>query len=621
MKFANPELFWLLLLLPLLIGFYIWSFKHKRILIEKFVAPLLKDRLLLGVSLTRQRLKVVMLIVAVVLLVLSATRPKWGYHWEDVKRRGVDIMIALDLSTSMLAQDITPNRLERAKRKITDLLQLAQGDRIGLVAFAGVSFLQVPLTLDYGAVQIFLNDLDTELIPVPGTAIADAISQAVRAFDKGDKKSRVLILITDGEDHMGDPLGAAKKAEEEGVKIYTIGIGQEGGAPIPDPEHGGFKKNAQGEMILTKIDEEVLQKIALTTNGSYVRSVTGDLDLEKIYGDIHKSVEEKELKSGKQKRYEERFQWPLLIAILLLMLELIFSEKRGARLKLWPLRGSLGLVIAAACFLVSASSANASLLGGKAQDGETNYKMKKYQEALQDYTDAQIDSPKDDRIKYNMANSYYKMEQYEEASKLYESLAKSQDIKIAEKSLYNLGNTAYHQGKLKEAVDYYQEALKLDPQDEAAKHNLEFVRKEIKRRLEENQKQQQQQQQQQQNNQQCDNPSAGSEQKDQKQNEQKGEQKGEQKDQQQAQALAPTPTPALAPGPTPTPAAVAAEKKDEKREGKQANKGAMAKKEGTPSPEDVAEAMRWLSNLEENKKKYIKKQIPNSKRYQVEKDW
>jgi len=261
---------------------------------------------------------------------LSLTQPRWGYHWEDLHQRGVDVIVALDVSSSMLAEDIKPNRLERAKRKISDLLDMMEGDRIGLVAFAGTSFVQCPLTLDYGAARIFLSAIDTQLIPVQGTAIGNAIKTSVKAFRTQEKKSKALILITDGEDQTGKALAAAKSAGEQGVKIYTIGIGGEIGAPLPDLSgNGGFRKNQQGEVILSKLDETTLQKIALETGGSYVRSVTGDIDLKTIYQDqIKKHIEKKELKSERRKIWQERFQWFIFIALIFLFTETYLSEKK-----------------------------------------------------------------------------------------------------------------------------------------------------------------------------------------------------------------------------------------------------------------------------------------------------
>lgn len=333
MKFGNLNYLYLLWLIPALVVFYIYAFRAKDKAIKAFCSLDLAGKLMPLVSRSRQKFKAVLLILAVLFTILALVRPKWGFQWEEVKRRGVDIIIALDVSQSMLAEDVKPNRLERAKREITDLLQILEGDRIGLVAFAGTSFVQCPLTLDYGAVSIFLDYLDTDLIPIQGTALSQAIRTSIKAFSDRERKSKALILITDGEGHEGDMMAAAEDAKSEGIKIFAIGIGKKGGAPIPLPgKSGGFKKNRNGELILTKLDETALQKIALTTGGSYVRSVTGNLDLEEIYQKgIKERLEQKELKSTRRKRWEERYQWFALLAFILVAGESLLSERRRVR--------------------------------------------------------------------------------------------------------------------------------------------------------------------------------------------------------------------------------------------------------------------------------------------------
>ncbi|MDB9787156.1 VWA domain-containing protein, partial [Bacteriovoracaceae bacterium] len=455
MRFGNPHFLWMLWLIPLIAVFFIWGFRRKQTLIDRFIAPELKERLLACVSFQRQKIKTFLLLLVVFFSILALIRPKWGFHWEEVKRKGVDIIVALDVSGSMLAQDVTPNRLERAKREIIDLLNIVQGDRVGLIAFAGTAFLQAPLTLDYGAVQIFLDDLDTDLIPIPGTAIAEAITKSVASFDQADKKSRVLILITDGEDHYGDPLEEAEKASKQNIKIYTIGIGKKGGAPIPNGPNGGFKKDRRGNLILTQLDEETLQKIALKTKGSYVRSVTGDLDLEQIYDDIRRTIDDKDLKSGRRKRFEERFQWPLIIALLFLILESIFPERKRSRLKSNKNIVSLLLLTFSIFGSLVPRNSTANIFKNKAQESVSQYETGEYDKALQGFIDAQIENPEDDAIKYNLANTYYKMGDFNKARELYETLSDHGDKNMAFKSLYNLGGAAFKDGKLKEAVEYY----------------------------------------------------------------------------------------------------------------------------------------------------------------------
>jgi Ca-activated chloride channel homolog len=328
MRFGEPNYFHFLWTLIPLIFFMVWGLKKKQQLTTKFCGNPLLTRLVQPGLEKRHQTKTIFMFLAVIFLLLALTQPRWGYHWEDLHQKGVDVIVALDVSDSMLAEDIKPNRLERAKRKISDLLDRMEGDRIGLVAFAGTSFVQCPLTLDYAAARIFLSAIDTQLIPVQGTAIGNAIKTSTKAFRTQDKKSKALILITDGEDQTGQALSAAKAAKAQGVKIYTIGIGGEMGAPIPNPSvDGGFRKNQQGEVILSKLDENTLQKIALETGGSYVRSVTGDIDLKTIYNDqIKLHIEKKELKSERRKIWQERFQWFIFLGLLFLVLESFLME-------------------------------------------------------------------------------------------------------------------------------------------------------------------------------------------------------------------------------------------------------------------------------------------------------
>ena len=330
MKFAHPAYLLLFWLIPALVCFFIYAFRKKDKLIKTFCGEALYGELVPAARRGRQKLKAALLLAALCLLIVSLMQPRWGFQWEDITRKGIDVIVAIDVSQSMLAEDIKPNRLERAKRKVYDLCQMLQGDRIGLIAFAGTSFVQCPLTLDYGAFKIFLDYLNPDLIPVPGTAIGDAIRTAIKGFNSRERTSKALILITDGEDHESKPLEAAQEAKKEGIRIFTIGIGQEGGAPIPLQDgSGGFKKDERGDLVLSKLDETTLQKIALETGGSYVRSVTGDMDLNKIYKeDIRGSIEKKELRSTRKKRWEERFQWFVFAATLLLGLEFFMRETR-----------------------------------------------------------------------------------------------------------------------------------------------------------------------------------------------------------------------------------------------------------------------------------------------------
>ena len=328
MRFGEPLYLYLILLIPLLIGFIIWTEKKRKAQSSQFVNASLFFRLVSPQILKQRRTKAKLLVWGLTFLLLALAQPRWGFQWEDLKQRGVDIIVALDVSTSMRATDIKPSRLERAKHKVADLLRMLKGDRIGVVAFAGTSFLHCPLTLDYQAAEMFLTALDTDLIPVQGTALGHAIETSIQAFSTMEKKSKAIILITDGEDHKGRVVKAINKAQKEGVKIFVIGIGRDEGVPVPDPVSGGFKRNRSGEIVLSKINEPLLEKIAVDTGGSYVRSVLGNMDLQTIYLEqIQESLEKKELKSSRRKRWTERFQWWLFAGLLCLAGERLIREK------------------------------------------------------------------------------------------------------------------------------------------------------------------------------------------------------------------------------------------------------------------------------------------------------
>lgn len=332
LRLGQGRLVWALWLVPLFVLFNVYVQRKKNRLLSLFATTSLLPALTMNVLGGRRALKSTLLGLGLLCLVVALMEPKWGFRWEEVKRRGVDVMVALDVSDSMLVEDAQEGggltRLERAKREIADLLRMMDGDRVGLVAFAGAAFLECPLTLDYGAAEVFLGAIDTDLIPVKGTAIDEAMRVTLDAFEKSASKSKAMILITDGEDHSGAAVALAEKAQEAGVRIFTIGIGRDEGSPIPSPD-GGFRRDRRGDLILSKLDETTLQKIALATGGAYVRSVTGDVDLEKVYTQgIKASLEDQELGSTRQQRWEHRFQWFLALAILLLAAEAVISDRR-----------------------------------------------------------------------------------------------------------------------------------------------------------------------------------------------------------------------------------------------------------------------------------------------------
>ncbi|MDE1888788.1 MAG: VWA domain-containing protein [Planctomycetota bacterium] len=324
MKYGNLNYLYLLPIIPLLILGYILVLRKKMNDLNKFARIELLSKMGILLSQRRQWLKATLMIVGALFLIFALIEPKWGYRWEEVEKKGIDIVIAVDTSRSMLADDVKPNRLEVAKREIEDLLNALEGDRVGLVAFAGSAFTYCPLTSDYGAFRLFLNDLNTNIIPLGGTNLAEALRKGISAFESNSKNHKAVILITDGENHEDDPLKAASKAKEQDIVIYTVGVGRKDGSYIKikdESNHETFLKDRQGQVIKSRLDEITLNKIALETGGLYTPAYGTQWGLKNIYRDSIAKIEVSTYKTQRVKRYANRYQIPLVISIILIALE------------------------------------------------------------------------------------------------------------------------------------------------------------------------------------------------------------------------------------------------------------------------------------------------------------
>jgi len=481
MHFSNPEALWLLWLIPLLGGLVVFASRRRADALSRFADDALIDHLIHRPSRVRAALRPVLLGLALVAIITAAAGPRWGFQWEDVQRHGVDIVVALDLSRSMLAEDASPDRLTAAKREIRDLLELLEGDRIGLVVFAGVSFIQCPLTLDYGAFSVFLDPMDPDWVPVGGTDLAAAVRSSIEAFPKNERSGRAVLLITDGEDHSGELQDAAAEAKKEGVHVFVVGMGAPEGAPVPDGR-GGFIKEG-GRVVLSKLDEPSLKELALTTGGSYVRSIAGDLDLQKIYlEDIKGTLEARELSSSRQRRWEERFQLALLPALLLLVLEGMVGapRRRRPRRKAGPLPLALFLLTGAAAGLAPGSvwatepSQNSS---DPVRDGHKAFASGSFDEALSLWIQAQVEDPSDPRLDYNIGEAHYRLGNFPDAESAFRASTATDRTELAANGFYNAGNSAFHQGKYLEAVALYESTLELRPDDDDAEANRDLAQR------------------------------------------------------------------------------------------------------------------------------------------------
>lgn len=331
-RFAHPEYLNVLYIIPVLIILFWYLNRNRKKLLENFADKKLHRILLPDFSGIKNWFKAGLILFALVLLIVAAANPQVGTRIQEVKQSGIDVFIALDVSKSMLAQDIKPDRLDKAKYQISNLINKLRGDRIGLIIFAGEAYVQFPLTTDYSAANLFLNAADASSVPQQGTAIAAAINLAVKSFDYKTNTQKVLVIITDGEDHEGDIMQAVTAAKDKGIKIYTIGLGSPTGVPIPvfnaQGQQVDYKKDENGNIVLTKLDENVLKQIASAGDGKYFLGSNYEDYLDKIYSDLS-SLEKSEFGVRKVTDYEDRFYYFLAPAIILLLIEFFISERRS----------------------------------------------------------------------------------------------------------------------------------------------------------------------------------------------------------------------------------------------------------------------------------------------------
>ncbi|MGA2090216.1 MAG: VWA domain-containing protein, partial [Endomicrobiales bacterium] len=324
MNFVHPQLLFLELLIIALTAMYILAFRAKRRATAAFGEAGLMERLS-SVSPAWQKIRAGLFIAAIFFTVLALAQPQFGTKLVEAKQRGSDVLIAVDVSQSMLDEDVKPNRITRAKALLSDLIGQLGGNRVGIIAFAGVAFWQCPMTLDISSVNLFLDLMDTNLIPQGGTAIGDAIRLGVQGLQKAPARSKAIILLTDGEDHKSDPEGAAELAAKEGIKIYAVGFGSTTGEPIPlHDEQGnftGYKKNKKGEVVMSKLDEKLLSGMASATGGEYIRAQDGTIDTARLVDAIN-GLDKTKLTSQLNRQYEDRYQYPLSVGCVCLLLAL-----------------------------------------------------------------------------------------------------------------------------------------------------------------------------------------------------------------------------------------------------------------------------------------------------------
>ena len=593
-RFEYEYVLYALIIIPVLIGLYSYLQYHRRKKMESFGDGELTRRLSAEDVPAMHHLKFSLFLLGLICLIFALANPQVGSSLEKGTRKGVDIMICMDISNSMLAEDIQPNRLEASKMALSRFIDKLQGDRIGLVVFAGKAFVQLPITSDYAAAKMFINIVKPSLISEQGTNIADALDLAtvsmlpedgkIQQKQLSDLTSKVILVVSDGEDHNDESIEMAQEVHKLGITIHTIGIGNTLGEPIPLRDKYGnptFKKDRDGNTVMTRLNEEVLQDIAHAGGGTYVHASNANMGFETILNKIN-AMNKTDIQEVTFTRYDSKFQIPLILSLLFFLIEaLLFTTPSKLKQLLQKMqsqvKGKTALVILALMVVIPVAQAQTKAelsairkgneqfktaeqfrkdamdlmaKGGEVNKRNADEKMKKaseqYQQAEINYRKAMETTHNYDKANYNLGNSLYRQERYEEAGKAYESVAnnKSSSNDLRERAYHNMGNSLLKQEKYKESIDAYKNALKLNPKDMDSKYNLEYARKKMMQQMQQQQQNQQNQDQNQDQNQQQQQGGQGQQdQKDQQnqngnqgqQNQDKDQNKDQQNQQQQGQ--------------------------------------------------------------------------------------
>jgi Ca-activated chloride channel family protein len=492
MNFGAPYWFWALLAIPLLALLFARAERRAALRLREFASERLLPNLARTVDRRRRKLRFALVLLGFALAITALAKPQWGYTYDDVKRKGLDLIFAVDTSRSMLSNDVPPSRLQRVKLATQDLLHELQGDRVGLIAFAGRAFLQAPLTIDYSAAVESINDLDTNTIPEGGSNISAAIGLALQTFGKSAIGNRALIIFTDGEELSGDAMKTAKTAADGGVRIFTVGVGTPEGSLIPISGEGGgtgFVKDSNGQVVKSKLDEKRLKEIADTTDGFYIHLEDGPRTMRRLFDEGLARMQAGDIDDRMSRRPIERYQWPLGASLLALIASFLIRERKRMRTSARAAIGARPAFAAAALLLASALSSFAAAPGLDA------YRNENYSEAYQQFEKTLKENPNThakDKIEFDAGAAAYKMGDFNKALEWFSRSLLSKDKTLQQKSHYNIGRTLEERGDraetnektlgdLHNAQSHYEEAIKLNPNDERAKANLEEVKEKIER--------------------------------------------------------------------------------------------------------------------------------------------
>lgn len=489
-RFADPTYLYLLAVIPVLAIIRFLTYRNQKKRLRKFGDPKLLRSLMPDVSRFRPAVKFWILQGALALLVVMLARPQFGTKISNEQRTGIETIIAMDISNSMLAEDITPSRLDRSKMMVENLVDHFTNDKIGLLVFAGDAFVQLPITSDYVSAKMFLSSIDPSMMATQGTDIARAIDMATHSFTQEEGIGKAIIVITDGEDHEGGALESAKAAKDAGMRVYVLGVGSTQGAPIPIPGTGDYMKDNTGNTVMSALNEDMCRQVAQAGGGAYIHVENNSAAQDQLDNELNK-LSKKETTSTVYSEFDEQFQAVAILALLLLILEICIFDRRNPLLKRLSLFGSKKKAAATVALLLVAVTASAQTDRQYIREGNKQFRVGQYDKAEVSYRKAVEKNPKNPQAAYNLGNALMAQKKDSSAVQQFEQATRIETNPLRKAAAYhNMGVICQTHKMYGEAIEAYKNALRLNPNDDETRYNLVLCQRQ-KKKQDQNQQQNQ----------------------------------------------------------------------------------------------------------------------------------
>ena len=490
-RFADPIYLYLLVLIPVLALIRFLTYRNQKKRLRKFGDPKLLRELMPDVSRFRPAVKFWILQGALALLIVMLARPQFGTKINNEQRVGIETIIAMDISNSMMAEDITPSRLDRSKMMVENLVDHFTNDKIGLIVFAGDAFVQLPITSDYVSAKMFLSSIDPSMMATQGTDIARAIDMAAHSFTQEEGIGKAIIVITDGEDHEGGALEAAKAAKEAGMRVYVLGVGSTKGSPIPIPGTGDYMKDNTGNTVMSALNEEMCRQVAQAGGGAYIHVENNSAAQDQLDNELDK-LAKKETTSTVYSEFDEQFQAVAILALLLLILEICIFDRRNPLIRRLSLFGSKKKAAATVALLLVALTASAQTDRQYIREGNKQFRLGQYDKAEVSYRKAVEKNPKNPQAAYNLGNALMAQKKDSAAVQQFEQSARMETNPLRKSAAYhNMGVICQTHKMYDDAIEAYKNSLRLNPNDDETRYNLVLC-KHLKKKQDDKQKQNQQ---------------------------------------------------------------------------------------------------------------------------------